>query len=59
MAPPIHSTVSGEIEVFADGSFNHEIGLGAWAFKIPKLKLEGVGSSAGERPPHASSFWPF
>jgi ribonuclease HI len=37
-----------EIEVYADGFYNHEIRLGAWAFKIPKLNLEGVGSSEGE-----------
>jgi ribonuclease HI len=37
-----------EIEVYADGSFNEELGLGAWAFKIPKLRLEEVGSSEGK-----------
>jgi ribonuclease HI len=41
-------TGSVEIELYADGSSNDELGLGAWAFKVPKLNLEGVGSSEGK-----------
>jgi len=37
-----------EIDVYADGSFNPELRVGAWAFKVPKLNLEGVGSSEGK-----------
>jgi ribonuclease HI len=35
------------IELYADGSFCHEVGIGAWAFKVPELGLEQVGSSRG------------
>jgi ribonuclease HI len=35
------------IEVYADGSFSSEVHFGAWAFKVPALNLEGVGSSDG------------
>jgi ribonuclease HI len=45
---PKASTDHLEIEVYAEGSYNQELRLGAWAFNIPKLKLEGVGSSEGK-----------
>jgi hypothetical protein len=35
------------IELYADGSFCHEAAYGAWAFRVPALNLEGVGSSEG------------
>jgi ribonuclease HI len=35
------------IELYADGSFCHEATYGAWAFRVPALNLEGVGSSEG------------
>jgi ribonuclease HI len=47
MSPTIYASPV-EIEVYADGSFDDELGLGAWAFKIPRLRLEAVGSSEGK-----------
>jgi ribonuclease HI len=44
-SPPLFGT---PIALYADGSYSAEFGLGAWAFLVPALKLEGVGSSAGE-----------
>jgi ribonuclease HI len=35
------------IELYADGSFCREVSIGAWAFKVPALGLEQVGSSRG------------
>ncbi len=35
------------ILLYADGSFSHEVGVGAWAFRAPELNLEGEGTSVG------------
>ncbi len=35
------------IALYADGSFSHELGIGAWAFKAPELNLEGEGKAEG------------
>src|ERR1051325_230165 len=37
-----------EIQLFADGSYSPEVGVGSWAFRIPTLGLEGVGVEAGK-----------
>jgi ribonuclease HI len=36
------------IALYADGSFSYEAGVGAWAFKVPQLNLEGEGSTGGK-----------
>ena len=36
------------IALYADGSFSHEVGIGAWAFKAPELNLEGAGKAEGK-----------
>ena len=36
------------IALYADGSFSHEVGIGAWAFKAPELNLEGGGKAEGK-----------
>ena len=38
------------IELYADGSFCRELGLGAWAFSVPSLGLLRTGSSQGSTP---------
>ena len=38
---------SPPIELYADGSFCQEVGVGAWAFRIPAMNLEDAGSSEG------------
>jgi ribonuclease HI len=35
------------IQLHADGSFSREVGLGAWAYLVPELKLDGIGSGPG------------
>lgn len=35
------------IDLHADGSFCHELGVGAWAFTVPCLNLDGSGTAAG------------
>jgi ribonuclease HI len=36
------------IELHSDGSFSDEVGIGAWAFVVPTLHLNGVGSEVGK-----------
>jgi len=36
------------IALYADGSFSHEVGIGAWAYKCPQLNLEGTGKAEGK-----------
>ena len=38
---------SPSIALYADGSFCQEVGVGAWAFRIPAMNLEDAGSSEG------------
>ena len=43
----IRSENSPSIALYADGSFCQEVGVGAWAFRIPAMNLEDAGSSEG------------
>ena len=43
----ICSENSPSIALYADGSFCQEVGVGAWAFRIPAMNLEDAGSSEG------------
>ena len=35
------------LDLYADGSFCRELGIGAWAFCVPRLNLSRTGSSVG------------
>jgi len=37
-----------QIFVYGDGTFHQELGLGAWAFRIPTLNLEQTGVGPGK-----------
>jgi ribonuclease HI len=40
--------VSDPIAIYGDGSFSAEAGIGAWAFRVPALNIEGAGSEHGK-----------
>jgi ribonuclease HI len=48
MADSDGSLYCSPIELHADGSFSQERGVGAWAYLVPTLNLEGVGSADGK-----------
>ena len=44
---PNTASAGSYIELYADGSFCHELCIGAWAFSIPRLDIIRSGSSEG------------